>query len=810
MIRRNLHRSLLSLVLIACGNITFVVRPMAGEAVKNVALAFNAPLRTGSLQPNNCARGDVDGDGGFDTGCGAVLAPTPAALSLPTAEDLSPKIFHASQEAQAGDIISIQGANFDASTIAILDETGGVTRELSIVERVGTIQVSVQLPSVLVDPVMIRLKSKDGTSATFRLNAARPLHIDATRLVAGGKFRLYGRNLKRAGYRPGLIVDGVPALVDLSTSTDTVLTATLPQTVKPTPRAAIAVDNGNGSGPTPLEEPVAVDAGSGSDPLGLGIGWAGGFDFVNHVVRAAAACNGTTDDTESIRAGIRQATQEGGGVVLLPAGTCLTTGTVDLASRVILRGAGQNRTVLLYGANYPVFAEKLDLVGLQDLELRNAGNVQEGMRWDANTRSVIQRVTLNMLKSRQWFLTDNTDFVFDSNTIRQTASYDEQNPYRFDRSSGLVFSNNISINTSGSPTFQRVHDSVFVGNRFVRDASTQDESPVIAHHQFVVDFAYRISVIGNRFEVLNGPVTNKLRNDGETILVEGGGPLHTDQIGTVAKASSNTLSDPSTTVNVDPFQTGMPWNMGVAIVAGKGMGQARRVIAYKDNTLVVAHDWDVIPDGQSRYATFVWGLADVLIANNTLTDNPRGIWLYQTSVRDVIIANNTIRNGGGIYLRSFQSQSQHLFNIQLDVLAEGNAIASTTGAWMPYVIVANVRSDPSSLGTGEIGIAIRRNQITANVPNLTTNTEEYASHEGFAALVHVENDNKQLTGLPAMLGVIMQSNVCDRCESAYLTGTGSVGAVFADNKPGIGNSAGFSDLLVWGNGFGGSTGTFKR
>ena len=743
------------------------------------------------------------------TPCDSPIAARPIGWLSWVYPDLSPKIFNASQEARGGDIITIQGANLDRSTVVRLEAPDGSTTNLQIVNRVGDLQISVQLPPTLVDPVVLRLKNDNGTSGTSRLNAARPQHIDATRIVPGGRVRLFGRQLKVAGHEPRLTVDGQPAAIDLDASTETMLVATVPLGARPTGVAEIAADNGNGTGATQLTAPVSIENGSG-DPLSLGVGWAAGFDFVSHVIRAAATCDGNSDVTASIEDAVRKAASDGGGVVLLPEGTCRIAGTIDLSSKVILRGAGQERTKLVYEGNYPVYAKNLDLVGLQDLQLRNVGAVQEGVAWRENTRSVIQRVTFDMQKSRQWFLVDNRDMIFDNNTIMQTDSFDEQNPYRFDRSSGLVFSNNTSTNTAGSPTFELVHDSVFVGNHITRDASRQDESPVVAHHQFVIDFAYRVSIIGNRFDVINGPITATLRNDGETILVEGGGPLRTEQVGTIAEASGRTLTDPNSVINVDPFKTGLPWNFAVAIVSGKGAGQTRRITGYRNSTLEVDRDWDLIPDASSHYATFVWGLDDVLIDGNALSDNPRGIWLYSCSVRDVFITHNTIINGGGIYLRSFQILKQKWFNIQLNTVITDNTIENDTGRWMSYLMLENVRSDPLAFGIGNLGTEVRRNTIVANTPNVTSQTEEYASREGYVALVHSEGGAGVTGDNPAIVAPIFQNNVCTKCATSFVVGTGVYGADIAENRQTAPDQKLSDDFRTFDNRAGASTSTFIR
>jgi len=294
------------------------------------------------------------------------------------------------------------------------------------------------------------------------------------------------------------------------------------------------------------------------------------------------------------------------------------------------------------------------------------------------------------------------------------------------------------------------------------------------------------------------------------LLVEGGGPLRTENIGTVRSAGADTLSDPQNQINVDPFGAGIPEDLGIAIVSGDGSGQTRRIIAYNGSTVQVDRDWDVVPDTGSHYSTFVWGLEDALIKNNLLVDNPRGIWLYQSSIRNVTIERNEIRNGGGIYLRSCQNLNEKMFTVQANTVVSDNRIINETGRWMSYIITADVRVDPSAFGTGQAGIEIRRNTLLANARNVSSSQEEYASHEGFASLVHIEADEKRQSPIPNVLGTIFQNNDCERCGHAFLIGAGDFGTVLADNKPDIGSPHFLIDLDLGGRAGRGSAESFIR
>ena len=484
--------------------------------------------------------------------------------------------------------------------------------------------------------------------------------------------------------------------------------------------------------------------------------------------------------------------------------------SLTLHSNVVLQGAGKDITFLKYQSNYPIFSQGSDLVGIRNFTLLNAGSTVEGLLWKQNTRSFFQNVKINQLVSRQLYLTNNTNFVVTQTDFVQTGSIGEQNPYLFSDSAGFVFSNNTSVSVDGSPTFASIHDALILNNHFSRNSVNQNEAVVITTHQFVMDFAYRTSIMGNTFDVINGPITNTNRNDGETLLTEGGGGNRTENLGTVVSATSYTITDPANTINVNPFGTGLPENYGVAIVSGTGAGQTREVIGYAGSTLEVDHAWDVIPDATSRYATFVWGLEKTLIQGNTLIANPRGIWLYQTAVRDVDVSGNNIVNGGGIFLRTYQSQTAKQFDAMYNVRIANNSVSNNDHLWMSYTNVVFVNQDPLNFGTADTGIDVHTNSLTANVPNVSSLTEDYAGTEGFMNVMRSQASGGQLTGIPMLLGTILQANQCFNCNTAFIIGTGDYGTVLSGNTPSSGSPNFLSDWQTLGNGAGGSIGTVIR
>ena len=730
-------------------------------------------------------------------------------------DNLAPRIFNASTSAAPGDIIPLQGANFDTSVqvrLAARNLSNPVT--LEVMNRVGTYQMAVKIPTNVSGGMILWILNSRGASNAVQLNRAMPTHLDTVTLVPGGKFRVLGKNLKQSGFTPLVMVNGYPASLNLSISSDptveasndNVLLATAPAQLTPTATATITVDNGNGTGSVQLDRTVNVIAGSG-DPLQLGTGWGAGFTFGGRILTVTTPCDGTQNDAPQIQAAIDTAANSGGGVILLPSKTtCRIDSTLTMRSKVVLQGGGRTATVLSYRRNYPISASGADLLGLKDLTILNAGPTPtseqdaamlEGVIWNGNTRSFFKNVRFESKVSKQLFFTRNQNMVvMDSQFIHAIppvrAGESMRTPlgpdyYLFNSSSGLIFTRNYTESAEKSADFSAVHDSLIFNNDFVR--GTEGEYLYYGMtHRLVLHNTYRLSVLKNTFRLRDGQVLkNKMQNAGETLLCESPGSENS-ALGMVSSSQSRTLI-PASSINLP---TGAPENYGIAIVDGKGMGQTRRVMPGSTaNQILVDRDWEVIPDSSSRYSTFFWCMEKSQMNHNLLKDNPRGIWLYQASFRDVDIVGNTILNGGGIYLRSFQSVVGKKFDSITNIRIADNVNTNTNREWMSYVSIHHITVDAVQLGTPITGVEVRNNQLTANASNLTLSGEEYTGiAESFLNMMRIEIFNGQpLYGRSLVLGTIFQSNQCVNCNSAYTLGTGADGTVlFQNSSPASGAS----------------------
>jgi hypothetical protein len=713
--------------------------------------------------------------GGGSTQANGATVVTPVASEQPV-------VFNAPTSVRPGDIVGLQGENFgDGSSVTLEGSGSQAPTTLPLVNKFGTGWLSFKVPDNASGALVVRVNRGAATSAAIKLNAARPHHLDALQLVPGGAFRLFGRNLLLPGFAPVVTVDGLRAAVDMAASDEHMLTLTAPTALRATAKAVISVDNGNGTGSSVLDRPIEVVVGSG-DPFGLGVGWGAGFSGISSKPARTVACSGVADDTPAVQSAMDSLASSGGGVLQLPSGTCRFARSLTLKSRVVLQGSGKDRTLIAYEANYPLRGIGVDLVGVRNLAMRNVSGRIESPLLQDSSRVFFQNVRFDLAGGTLMFLTNNKNFVVTGSEFNQPKNPDENGPYTFDGSSGLYFAGNTTTFANGAPTFSRAHDTFFSGNRFTRDARDNQESKGVIH-SFAMDFAHRIAVVGNTFDVLGGPITNKFRNDGETLLTEGGGARRTENVGTVVAASARTLSDPGNQINVMPFQAGtIPENYGVAIVGGKGAGQSRRVTSYAGGTLTMDAAWDVIPDATSRYATFVWGLEKSLIKGNVLNQNPRGIWLYQTALREVDIVGNNISEGGGIYLRSAQNIGSRLFVPMYGVRIADNRITNTSSQWRSYISVLFVRMDEQDFGIGTIGVEVRGNLLQTNSPNLFMPQEEAGGIEGFVNRMNTEGPTQALSkDQTRLLGTIFQNNQCLNCEQGIVVRDGAKGTVQEGN-----------------------------
>ena len=748
---------------------------------------------------------------------------------LPCACLAQPAIFHASSSVLPGEALSLQG-EFSASAQAYLAPAlASVGQPLAVLTQ-QTGQLAAQLPANLApDVYQVWVMDQGQRSASVYLNQARGQHFDSPDITPGGSVRLFGRNLLLAGTTPQVRLvaqnggpSGGPALVQAIDGYSLRLQA--PASLVPGQTYDVYVSNGHGGKPgeTLVAQPLLAIS-SGVDFFQLGVPWGVRFDFYQNVYNTRTdprlalktVGDGLANDLPAIQAAIDRASGDGGGVVLVPAGSyklVLTNqGAMQMRSRVVLRGEGKNATVLRFGygstvpgwradGHWGLLWDNVRQAGLADLTLTNVdntGNFYNNMAGQGR-EVFMQRIRFELNKG-SWLWWANSDRVAILNS-EFSQGVDAQPGYRgpvqLNGCQNFVVARNHFTYAVDGLNLNSTRRGVFEDNQVDRDGSAR--WPVALHltnHVLILNFAEDLAVLNNKFQVVNGPSQNI--NDGETILAEGGGPWRPDEeAGTVSSATSLTLQD-----NTRSWKAPEKQPM-VAIVRGPGMGQWRRIVSRTATTLTLDRPWEVMPQPGSRYTIFNWGARNWLVQGNTLIGNLRGIMFYHNATNEVAIVGNRLTNSGSIDLTPPQStdtrdgKSYQKLLPYYDVQMQGNDVADTDGSNGVFIGVHVVQYlQASTFGTSVIGLEVRHNTLTAHQPNVPARVDADFP-EGYANELFLQNppgyaDDKT----PAILGSIFQDNIARNCDHAVYLNSGAYGTVVC-NMQLVNSAALFADVAL--------------
>jgi len=697
-----------------------------------------------------------------------------------------PLVFNASPSARPGQLVSLQGENFGTQPeVQLLSGDGSFVRKLPVVNRVGSGWVATRIPPDVRGAIVVRVVDGAVSSAPIKLNAATAHHLDSLEIAPGGVMRIFGRNLLVPDHEPVVMISGVRAVVDSNASDEHMLTVTVPLGLQATAKAAITVDNGNGSGASLLPREIAIAEQPPGNPFNLPVAWASAFTPVAQVVvnaatdprlTAKALCNGTSNDAPAIQQALLLAQRLGGGVVQLPAGTCRISSSLQLFSKVVLQGGGKNQTFLHYDVDTPVYAANLDLSGIRQLSFINLGAASIAPSFRDSRRFFLQSVRFDLKTSRALFFHRMRNAAVLDSDFTHISGIGNHGPAHFGANQGLHFQGNTIAFASGvGGDFDSVSDAFIASNTWILNGDMAADRRIL--HTVTLNFAERIALVGNELKLVGSPV-DMAWNSSEAILTEGGGASRTESFGSVISATEWSLYDPNLVLRLGPYPAGtIPPNLTVAIIAGRGAGQMRTVSAVSNGTVAIDTPWVSVPDGTSRYALMVPGLQYALIKNNLIRNHPRGIWLFSTAARDVAIIGNNLIESGGVLLRAFQSISELQFSPIYGVQVERNEIRNSNNRYLSYLSVLFENIDERSLGISHIGVEIRNNKLTANLVNQTTIYNGISGVEGMMAQMHSHSSTYVKPPNPRILGTSFEGNTCENCNVGIRLGTGSTGTV---------------------------------
>ncbi|GAB3784618.1 hypothetical protein GCM10028818_44630 [Spirosoma horti] len=720
-----------------------------------------------------------------------------ALLTLPPAS-AQPVIFNISPSIQPGEAISLQGNFSSAAKAFMLAGTADTPITLPILVQT-TGQATVQIPAnIPIDRYQIWLQDQGANSPRVNLNQAWPMHADSPDINPGGQLRIFGRNLLLKRGTPAVrLVEGsnsLPATVLSDQSNAFCLTIQLPTTLQPGRTYTLYASNGLGGTTTAtetrLEQPLTAIPTT-SDYFQLGVPWANKFDFYRNVYNvktdprlpAKATGNGSTNDQTAIQAAIDRASADGGGIVFLPAGTYKLTSPyfeyIHMRDRVVLQGAGKDQTLLKFGYQLDqphmglYWPPTTTLAGLADLALinvDNTGSEQVGNMRGQAKEAFFQRVRFE-LNQGDWLWWANSEKILLANSdflqgVDSRTHY--HGPLMFNGCTHFVIRDNKFTYAVDGLNLNFAHDGVFQNNQVFRDGSARYPASTV-NHVLVVNFTYNLAVLDNVFKVINGPAQN--RNDGETIISEGGGGDRIDEeTGTVSWAGGVNLRDEAK--NWGAFRL----SPVVAIVSGKGMGQWRRITSRSGNTLSLERAWDVAPEAGSRYTIFNWGSRNWLVSGNYMEGNRRGITLYHNATTQVALVLNTLVNSGSIDLTPIQVDdgSQKFIPMYTNQII-ANSVANTDGSNGVFIGVHTVQAiQERTFGTSVIGLEIRDNNLLTAHPNIPAIVDA-PFPEGYLNYLQFQPLNKSYVeeNIPAILGSIFQNNTAANCDNALYVNSGS-------------------------------------
>lgn len=728
-----------------------------------------------------------------------------------------------SESALPGDAIAIRGAGFGTSpmvALGVVNSSGVVAWQADQAPSAKSDEeVFASIPSTL-SPGLYAVKVKNGAqeSSVSYINRARITGLEFPEVSAGGSFRLFGRNLSLSGGTATVrFVDqsnGQSTAGTVQSGDGQVRTVVAAGTLQSGHTYTVDFSNGYGGsiGETAAPDPLPIRTG-GTDIFTLGVPW--GADFasfsgnvynVTNDVRLAlhALPNDGVDDAAAIQAAINAANTAGGGVVYLPSGSYdLKTWTgaaarqaaLTMKSNVVLKGAGQAATTMLFSPTTPpnqgpgqtasmILWGGTSTTGVMDVTLRQTTQDQLYLydNGPTNSKTFLLRTTVdfNQWGGGAWF--NSSDRLLISGSTFKNPALDYAALRTF-WSGGAVGASSVYIRNNTFPNMTSrlalgQSNLVAEGNTFTYDGNYQAAlgliQPVVGNQNCVALGSGRnIVMLNNTFNQVGSFLR---QNDGEVILVEqpsnlSGWTIQQD-VGTLTSTTSTTLSDSTKSWTVNSW-TGYD----LLLVSGTGVGQLRRVVSNTATTVTLDRAWDITPGATAHYALTYMNTPGLLIKGNVLQNkvNSSGIAIY-LGARDIAIVGNQLTNSNGIWLRTEQSLASSEFRPIYGATVSDNVITSTDGKLPAHVTINAVHLDSSVFGVGVFDAEVRRNQLTSVAPAVAPADRTFAN--GYRVIsssadgtAFQDSPGVTSSAQPAIVGTLLDSNSAKNVDTGMAVST---------------------------------------
>lgn len=667
------------------------------------------------------------------------------------------------------------------------------------------------------------------------------LDLADTLIAPNITFRLYGQNLEYA--------TTTSKVWFTDTTTGAILSATVTNTADPyyltitSPAGLVAgraydifVSNGYGGSYGVIKALTMTARAGGADPYNLGTSWASDFSStptIYNVTTYGAVPNDSSSATATanaiaIQAAIDAAYAAGGGVVYFPQGAGATVNTyyvfrdnaacILLKSNVVLKGDGKNgsgqwtsvisqtsttsadNSRMVIGT-FTSGRTKMGITGLYVFAPGNGDNITLHMT-GVNELFVTNSRIDSTRQTPIYFAGGSNKGIFKDSEFNQLSIlYYSNNKYTLYNlgSSDVIYKNNLVTWHYGRLDFTTGRRMTLEGNTFSRSnispPTQPNGSPPINYGGPSIGGSDNSVIINNTFDKLeNNSTPIEQHNDGETILNESGG----GQIMRKATTwSDNTIGDSGTAWTGSASFVGM----AVMITQGTGSGQVRTIASYTSNSLTTTQPWDVNPDATS-YFSIVELDQEILIKGNTLSNVPRGIWMYGAPIRDLAIVGNTLTDAEGISIRSGSVQfvTRERFQPVINARVESNTITDTLGLYPAQLTVHAQRNDGTEQwGNGFLNFVVRKNTVTGLTPTNVTIPNNGNGDQGegyhvnsFMPVASVDNDT------PGSVGVILEGNKAVNTDYAYHLSSGTSQVIIWNPTESGNNRARFSNQQITG------------